>query len=577
MAFAGRRFRRISLSAVAALALMTGAALSQTAAQITQDTYQPPLQRMTGSLVFSGAPGLAVPEGAEQLSILLQGVEVENPLPGGNAEIAALHQRLTGRRIPVSEIFVAASELEAAYVEQGYVLSRVVIPAQELEDGGTLRLTVINGFVERVETSAAPAPLRTRLDAMTAPLVDQPSLRLPDLERRLLLAGDMFGVALGSALSTGARPGGTVIILNPQFRSITGFVGLDNTFSKSLGRLNFSAGLEFNNHLGWGEVFYLRASGHPKVGDGGYFTDRAQLRTVAWGAVFPIGTNGLTFGIEAASSKTGPDTRANASLSDFERLSLRLYYPVVRSIRRNISVTAALDMQNASLDLETIAGDFPIYRDRTRVLRFGAEGTWQLSGNSEFRAGAVLSLGLDALGARGADDAIGGTLLSRQGADADFRKLELSFRYSRTFQQAWNFSLAGQAQTSFGNPLLSSEQIGIASSEALSAFDLGTLTGDSGWSLRSELARDFAAQGFGYPMVISPYVFASVGSLHLENPTREEAANLTATSFGIGVDLRLIRDPNYSSAVVRIEYGKGSRDDDQKDPGRFTIVSSYRF
>ncbi|MEG4642091.1 hypothetical protein VB636_04565, partial [Paracoccus sp. APAP_BH8] len=34
--------------------------------------------------------------------------------------------------------------------------------------------------------------------------------------------------------------------------------------------------------------------------------------------------------------------------------------------------------------------------------------------------------------------------------------------------------------------------------------------GDSGWFLRGEVARHFPAQGFGHPLVVSPYVFAAV-------------------------------------------------------------------
>ncbi|WP_313353215.1 POTRA domain-containing protein, partial [Paracoccus sp. (in: a-proteobacteria)] len=175
----------MAFTALAMLALPAGPARTQTASQITQDSYQPPMQRLSGAVVFSGSPGLAAPQGADRLSIQLADVRVEGALPGNEAEIASLRQRLIGKRIAVSEIFAAASDLEAAYVRNGYVLSRVVIPAQTLEDGGALRLTIVSGFVEKIDTSAAPPALRVRLDAMTAPLIDRPTLRLPDIERRL--------------------------------------------------------------------------------------------------------------------------------------------------------------------------------------------------------------------------------------------------------------------------------------------------------------------------------------------------------------------------------------------------------
>ena len=58
-----------------------------------------------------------------------------------------------------------------------------------------------------------------------------------ELERQLLLAGDVAGVALGSALTTGQQPGGTVIALDPEFQKVTGFAGFDNFAPDDLGAL----------------------------------------------------------------------------------------------------------------------------------------------------------------------------------------------------------------------------------------------------------------------------------------------------------------------------------------------------
>ncbi|MEF9604983.1 hypothetical protein O4J55_22735, partial [Paracoccus sp. PXZ] len=73
-----------AIAALAVLALPAGPARTQprppTASQITQDSYQPPMQRLSGSVVFSGSPGLAAPAGADRLSIQLTDVRVEGAL-----------------------------------------------------------------------------------------------------------------------------------------------------------------------------------------------------------------------------------------------------------------------------------------------------------------------------------------------------------------------------------------------------------------------------------------------------------------------------------------------------------------
>lgn len=558
--------------------LLAGPLRAQTAAELAAPDYQPPAQRLTGALVFSGAPGLAPPAGSDKLSILISGVTVTDPLPGTGAEVQALVTRLTGHRIAVSEIFAAAADLEAALGRAGHVLARVVIPAQTLVDGGKLRLVVIDGFVETIDDSAVPPRLRDRIAGLTRPLIGKRGLTLADLERRLLLAGDTYGVALGSALAAGATPGGTVIVLDPAFRKVTGFYGVDNTFSEALGTYNISSGIELNGLFGRGEVIYGRLSGHPLIaGEGGLLSANPRLRTLALGGVLPVGEDGLTFGLEATQSRTTPEAVGVGSTSSFERLSARVFYPWVRSTRRNLSLQLSFDIARDRQDLLTVFGKLPVHEDRTRVVRLSADGVWIRDKGAVFEAGAVLSLGLDALGARSRADAAGGTPLSRDGADAAFRKLEVSARYRQPFADVYALSVAGRAQTGFGAPMLSSEQFGIASLQSLSPFDQGALSGDSGWVTRIELSRRIESQAFGAPLLINPYVFGAAGEVYRARPSVGEAARSGAVAYGLGVELVSIRDPKFSSATLRIEYGEGNRDDGGQDARRLTIQGSYRF
>lgn len=557
--------------------LFASGGVAQTAGELAQPDYQPPQQRLTGALVFSGAPGLKAPPGAEALSIALAGVTVENAPQGTGALVEALIARLTRGRIAVAEIFTAAAELEAAFARQGLVLARVVIPAQTLVDGGSLRLTVIDGFVEAIDDSAVPPRLRPRLERLTSPLIGQRGLLLRDLERRLLLAGDTYGVALGSALAAGATPGGTIIVLDPAYRRLTGFAGFDNSFSEGLGTWNVSSGLEFNGLLGLGEVIYGRASGNPRAGENGWLSERPRLRTLALGGVMPIGPDGLTFTLEATDSRTTPESTGTGSASSYQRLSARVYYPWIRSSRVNLSTQLSFDVVRDRLDLVTPFGLIGLHEDRTRVLRLSADGLWILDGGGVLELGAIASVGLDGFGARTREYATPALPLSRDGADAAFQKLEISARYRRTFADVYSVSLSGRAQTSFGAPLLSSEQFGIANLQDLSPFDQGALSGDSGWVARVELARRFETQAFDAPLLVSPYLFGAVGEVFRARPSAGEAARIGAAAWGVGVELVSVRDPKFSSGSLRIEYGKGKRDDDGPDATRLSILASYRF
>ncbi|MEM1431675.1 MAG: ShlB/FhaC/HecB family hemolysin secretion/activation protein [Pseudomonadota bacterium] len=555
------------------LATSAGMAIAQTASQVTEGGFAPPQQRLQGSLVFSGEPGLAAPPGAERLSIEIADVRVEGTLPGLEDETAQLRQRLTRGRIPASELFEAASALEADYVNEGYVLARVVLPAQELRDGGTLRLAVVNGFVEEIDTSNVPEPIRARLENLTDPLVGEGALQFGDLERRILLAGDTYGVALGSALQAGAEPGGTVIILDPQYRSVTGFVGFDNSLSDSLGGYKLDFGAEANGLLGFGESIYGRLSLNPED-----LTDDPRLLTFAAGFVVPLGNDGLTFNLEGTNSQTNSDGDGPDLPSDFTRWSARLFYPWIRSRNFNLTTQLAFDSQDDSLDIDTPAGTETIYEDELRIFRLAADAFWLFDDSSALELGGELSLGVDAFGARTAEDADdSGVPLSRPGTDADFSKLQISGRYRTPISESFLLTINGRVQTSFGDPLAISEQMGLASSRELSPFDAGTLNGDSGWVLRGEFARSYTIAASDRPLTLSPYAFAAAGAVFREEPTADEEDETNASAFGIGVDLFYEVVPRFSNASVRIEYGRGIRDDDEDDQNAFSIAANYRF
>ena len=567
-----RRLLRAGVSAFCVLALpQTG--LAQTASEITPESFQPPQIRLQGAVVFTGEPGVQAPPGSENLSISIADVNLVDAFPELADANAAYQTRLTRGRIAVSEIFDATSDLEAAYARAGFVLARIVLPVQRLSDGGSLRVLVVDGFVETVEAPQAPTEVRERLEEVTDRIVDKPGLTLRELERALLLAGDIPGVALGSALAAGQRPGGTVIALDPQYRSVTGFFGFDNIVSDTLGNVFFNGGLEFNSPFGLGESIYFRASGAPS----GYLGDEPRLRTLAAGFALPIGSDGLLFNFEVTDSRTAPDQPIAPTTSEFERFSFRLFYPWIRSRDRNVSTQISLDRTSDTQELTIGDTTVPIYNDVLTVLRIGANASFRSASGANLQAGLNLSKGLDAFGSRGSEDVGTGTPLSRAGADAEFSKLVLAGTYQRPLGEQFALSVTGRAQVNFGDILPTSEQFSIAGPDDLSGFDSGAVRGDNGWMLRSELAWQNEIALGGIPVVLSPYVFAAAGSVRREQPTIVEAARVDAFSYGIGVDLFASGASVFQSGSLRIEYGRGERDDSGPDENRLTILGTYRF
>lgn len=551
-------------------------ALAQTASQITQDSYAPPVVRQVeGGLSVPVTTGLTVPKGAEKLRVTPSGLVVEGGLPALALETAAVQASLKGKRVTGADLFTAARTLEEAYARAGYVLVRVTLPAQTIKDGKPLRLIVTSGQVEAIDASALPPALRARIEKVLAPLVGQPGVTKAELERRLLLAGDTPGVMLKSTLKAGTKPGSTIIVVDGRYDAVTTTVSLDNSLDKNLGRYTVGLGADFNGLLGLGEVAYLRLSGYPGFNDSA-FSDDPRNRQIIAGFTVPLGTDGAWLNVEGVDSQTHPTSDLGYTMVDHhQRFSTKVGYNWIRARDLNTSSVLGFDVmqEKQKIDLAGARADFT--SDQLRVLRLTQTGDMITSWGSQFGGSITASLGLDAFGARSATTDLP---LSRDGAEPDFRKLEATATYNQSFaNDRVRISLAGKAQTSFGDALSSSEQFGLGGFDWLSGFTSGQIEGDAGAAMRAEVVFPIAfnvSNSIG--SAAAPYLFGAAGVSRLEQPTAVESSVTRAGSFGAGVRFGLSEKASPHSATLSLEYAHGVASGlDSEDRVNMRVVSRF--
>ena len=167
--------------------------------------------------------------------------------------------------------------------------------------------------------------------------------------------------------------------------------------------------------------------------------------------------------------------------------------------------------------------------------------------------------------------------LSRLGADDNFQKLEANVSIAQPLAEHLAASFYVRGQTSFGQALPRSEQIGFASFLELSGFDAGTLGGDSGWVVRGELSSPWTVPVGATPVSVAPYVYGATGQLYLEQPTVFERSRIQVSSVGVGLRLATSIDPYFQQASLTLEFARRFRDDGLPDSNRFTVVGSIRF
>ncbi|MCD2511827.1 POTRA domain-containing protein [Comamonas endophytica] len=145
--------------AVLSLLAATPYGLAQDAPQVTPRDLRPAPSPVAPAPVLQPAPATA-PAGAENLFVRVAEIELIN----GFAELAsasrALIAPLLDQRLSVADFYKLAEAIEQLYRDAGYALVRVTAPPQQLNDGGTLRLMVVDGFIERVELANIPESIR---------------------------------------------------------------------------------------------------------------------------------------------------------------------------------------------------------------------------------------------------------------------------------------------------------------------------------------------------------------------------------------------------------------------------------
>lgn len=545
------------------LALAT-AAQAQTASQIAPPTFAPPVVNDKGMIRLPDSVSAVAPAGSDAVFVQVREVAIDGNAPADAA--ARMRERLIGKRVTIAEVFAAAAELEAEIARDGRVLTRVIVPAQTLEDaesGAALRLRVVEGFIERIDTAALPKRVRSRAEALLASLVGRKDVTLAEIERSLALASDIPGLTLSSTIAAGTQFGGTVLVIEGRHRPVTGFLTFDNLLADDLGRTSFGLGIDFNSVLGMGETIYLRASGLPNTGNGTSVLDPTpRNRALAAGVVLPLGNDGLSLTTEYTDARLAP--RHAAALpgiaSRFERLSLRLQYPLLRSRGFTLGTDLGLDVQRERVRIFDPA-TLPLSEDRQRVLRGGVDLFVRLPGGGYTVASVKGSFGLDIFNARSAADANPLLPLSRAGSDASFEKLEFAVDIGQPLAQNLSFDLKARAQLGLGQAMSNAEQFGIATLSGISPLPAGSIQGDSGYVVRGELRAPFA---LGKPGIIqlSPYVFGAHGGVRLEQPTALERRRTDASAYGIGARLALPRGITASAEYGRahIERVRGTAD-----------------
>jgi hemolysin activation/secretion protein len=476
----------------------------------------------------------AFPEGAEKLSVVLLGFDIEGEFEEFVATRRELEAPLIGRRVTVAELFTFATKLQAAYVRAGYLLVRVVVVPQELSERARVKIKVIDGFIEQIDVTALSGAVSGRVYAVLEPLLRKGRLLERELERRLVLAGDTPGLELRSTLAAGKEVGGSILILTGLHRPVTVSAYSDNAMPVTFGTTQAVGLLGLNSVFGAGEQIFVSATDYPKSDFATMFPTRRFLQG---NAVAPLGIDSWRVLFTATDGRTTPSVPPVAATQGiFRQSSAVLAYDAIRTRDIQLTVNARLDLTNERVDTLVLNPPVSLSLDRVRPVRAGVDGNWRLRDtDTNIIFTALVSRGLAGLGARTLADATPELPLSRQGADAVFTKLNAGFGIMQNLPSNFLVTTTAYAQSSFHRPLLTSEQFDIVGPKMLSGFTAGSLPGDSAWVVRTEFGHVIQVPFGAGAFTVTRYVFGATGERIFHEPTALEFGSVHASNYGVGI------------------------------------------
>jgi hemolysin activation/secretion protein len=498
------------------------------------------------------------PEAMRKVNFLLQRMVIKGSTIYGKRRFSRLFRRYLHRRINLAQVYNIAQEITNMYRNDGYILSKAVVPPQKIE-GGIVQIDVIEGFVDRVVIQGQVRGPRKLLNKYRKGLLRSRPLKAKDLERYLLLVDDLPGVSVKSVLTPSERKqGATNMTLILDNKAYAGSLGMDNRGTQFNGPLQVNAGLSGNTLL----------KNYERIGlQGVVTTNTDELKFFSGFYEQPISSEGTKLFFSASLSESEP----GSSLKDFEvageskTFTLKISHPFIRSRAENLTATLGYTHRNSTTDiLGTLDSE-----DRLRIVNLGLSYDFVDENKGVNLMSINLSKGFDFFDAT----ETGSENLTRLAGHSDF--IKISGEMLRLQQLAPSWMLLGAVSWQYSlEKLLASEEFGVGGSQFGRAYDSSEITGDQGLAFKLELQKALRPKK-KYLRDLQAYTFFDFGKIWNRIPTSTGLRTEDLYSMGLGVRFNVTDKISgyleWDKPLDQIVAAEGNKD------GRFFFSLSARF
>jgi hemolysin activation/secretion protein len=481
-------------------------------------------------------PGTVAPEGAEKIQLKILDVHIEGATVYRPEELRLLYMDMIGHEVALSAVYDLAQRITAKYGIDGYVLSRAIVPPQNLTKGGAvIRIQVIEGYVDKVVWPESLARFRDFFSYYAARIIaDRPS-NVRTIERYLLLAGDLPGLKFSTSLKASeTNPNAATLLVEATYKPVDAMARVDNRGTPQRGPLQQLGSVTANNLLGAHDALTFTYAGVVPTRELTYWA--ANYREV-------LTAEGLAAFADVSYGYGHPGT-PQLELLQYQTRTLYsdggLSYPLIRTREKNLTLSGLFF---ASDSVSDVFG-FPFNKDFIRGTRIKADADMADAWRGVNQFNVTVSQGINGLGS----SQNGNPLASRLSGRVDFTKVEGTASRTQSLFGPVSLYLSGYGQYSTTS-LLTPEQCSFGGRFFGRAFDPSQLLADSCYMGTGELRYDLPV--FWQVSQAQLYAFTDGAEMFTREPGFGVPSWTTGSSAGGGVRLGWLSYMNADLSVAR--------------------------
>ena len=483
--------------------------------QNEQNLQQQKRQTITQpSLEFEQSKQTSAPAGADELLFTLSSVTIEGMSVFETSRFETLYQDKIGTEVSAALLWELAGFISEAYKNEGYFLSRAIVPAQTV-DTGSIRIRVIEGYISAVEIEGENQDDHI-IQELVSGITAQKPIAAAYLESQLLRLNDLYGINFNAVLSSSTvlLEGALTLKLKQDEQALSPRITLaaHNYGSRFVGPYRGGITLE-HSFVDYHKTTLSTQAALPNGEELvlGSLTHRIQITPSVE----------LDFLLSATQSTPGFTLEESDIESDSFAWGFGASWSPIRQRDKNLRLSVRLD----GLDSNTNTFGTTLTRDRVRIFRMGAtyDFTDPYKGLNFISLSASRGLGI--LGASDEND----LNLSRADANPDFTKLDFHYNRQDYFRSSLFLSTRFSGQWA-SSSLLSSEEFGYGGQSFGRAYDFSEITGDHGIAASLELS--YAGLKPIKNHQINPYLFYDIGKVWNKGNAALEQISAASAGFG---------------------------------------------